>query len=264
MKRLWQLGNILTLLFALVANILVGAQLLGLPSINEISDKYATYLTPAGYAFSIWSLIYVLLIMFVVYQARDIVKPRPENDLPQKVGPFFIIASICNGLWTYVFVNEMVGLSVVILLLLTGSLYVLIRRLNIAVDNPPIKTIVNVWWPLMVYAGWVTVASVVNIASWLESVNVALTPLFVNIVLILLGGILMFLLIARNVRELLLACIWGILAIGVQQMREFGNQDVSIVAVSVAGLLFLAVCVHAYHYRQSSPFLRRARNRMAS
>lgn len=252
MKRMWQLGNITALIFALVANFLVGAQILNLPAIGEISDKYATLLTPAGYAFSIWPLIYVLLIVFVVYQTRDIVKPSKENNLPQQIGPWFIIASICNGLWTYVFVNELVGLSVAILLLLTVSLYSLLWRLKIAVDNPSLKAIVCVWWPLMIYAGWVTVASVVNIASWLESIQITLAPLFANLVLIGLGAILLTLLIKRSVRELLLACIWGIAAIGVQQVQSLGNQSVSITAFSVASLLFIAVVIHAYVNRQSN------------
>lgn len=249
---MWQIGNALSLLFALVANYLVGAQILNLPSINEISDKYATYLTPAGYAFSIWSLIYVLLAVFVVYQMRDIFKPLKENALPQIVGPWFIIANICNGLWTYIFINELVWLSVGILLLLSASLYVLLWRLKIATDNPPIKTIFYVWWPLMIYTGWVTVASVVNIASWLESLHITLTPLFANVILIGLGVILLILLVKRNVRELLLACIWGIAAIGVQQVQPSGSQTVAIVAFSTASLLLAAVVFHGYVNRQSN------------
>ncbi|MBM3210462.1 hypothetical protein FJZ39_03950 [Candidatus Saccharibacteria bacterium] len=261
MKQLWQLGNILSLIFALVANFLVGAQILGLPSINQISDKYATLLTPAGYAFSIWSLIYVFLIVFVIYQARDIVKPRQENNLPRLVGPFFIIASICNGLWTYVFVNEMVGLSVFVLLLLAGSLYALLWRLKIAITDPPIKTILCVWWPLMIYTGWVTVASLVNAASWLESLNITLTPTIASIVLIVFAIILLILLIKRNVRELLLACIWGIVAIGVQQMQLLGSQRVVITAFTVAGLLLIAVGVHAYINRKSNLLARLSKGR---
>ena len=52
------------------------AQVLDLPSVAVISEKYATLLTPAGYAFSIWSLIYVLLVVSVVYQARDVFRPN--------------------------------------------------------------------------------------------------------------------------------------------------------------------------------------------
>lgn len=253
MKRFWQSANILSLLFALIANFLIGAQLLNLPAIDDISDKYASYLTPAGYAFAIWSLIYVLLVAFAVYQARDIVRPRSENDLPLKVGPWFIIASICNGLWTFVFVSEMIGLSVVILLCLTASLYILLWRLRVAVDDPPLKTIAFIWWPLMIYTGWVSVASIVNIASWLESRQITLTTLYANIILIGLAIILLALLIKRNVRELLLACAWGVAAIGVQQMQTGGNQSVANTALIIAVLLVVAVAVHAYVNRRSNP-----------
>lgn len=253
MKRAWQLANIFSLFFALVANFVVGAQLLDLPAINDISDKYATLLTPAGYAFSIWSLVYVLLIVFVVYQARDVIHPRKDNDLPQKIGPWFVVANICNGVWTYIFVSEAVGLSVVVLLILTGSLYMVLRRLKIAVDNPQLKTIACVWWPLMLYTGWVTVATVVNIASWLESIQITLTALFANMVLIGLGAVLLTLLLVRNVRELLLACVWGIVAIGVQQLQLAGDQSVAITAFTVSTVLLIAIVMHAHVNRRSNP-----------
>lgn len=256
MKRIWQIGNILTLVFALVANGLISAQVLGLPAISDISDKYATYLTPAGYAFSIWSLIYVLLIVFVVYQARDIFKPRDENDLPQRVGPWFIIASICNALWTYVFVSDLVGLSVILLLLLTVALYVLLWRLDIAMNQLKFAVIACVWWPLLIYTGWMTVASVVNVASWLDSLGMTVSLLWSNLALIGLGVGLLALLILRNVRELLLACIWGIASIGVQQAQPLGDQSVMITAFTVAGILLVAVIAHAYQNRKSFPLRR--------
>lgn len=251
MKRTWQIGNILALVFALVANFIVGAQVLDLPSISAISSEYVTYLTPAGYAFSIWSFIYVLLIAFVVYQARDILKPRSENKLPGLVGPYFIIASIANGLWTYVFVNEFTGLSVLILLLLTASLYMLLSRLRIALDDKPLKEVAFVWWPLMIYAGWVTVASVVNVASWLDSVGVVITPIMASLALILLAACLMALLFTRHVRELVLACIWGVVAIGVEQLQQEGSQTVWVSAFVVSGALLVCVLIHAYKQRKT-------------
>ncbi len=254
MKRLWQIGNILALVFALVMNFLVAAQILNVPAINEISDKYATALTPATYAFSIWSLIYVLLVVFVVYQARDLLRQKAENVLPQMAGPLFIIASICNGLWTYVFVQDQTGLSVGILLLLTTSLYVLLWRLKIAMDNPPAKVIICVWWPLMLYTGWVTVASVVNIASWLASVGVYVSAVAANIVLVGLGLVLAVLLIKRNIREVLVACIWGIVAIGVQQIQTPSAVSTGMTAFIVAGVLLVFVAVHAYRNRHLNPF----------
>lgn len=60
-------------------------------------------------------------------------------------------------------------------------------------------------------------------------------------------------LITRNVRELLLACAWGVAAIGVQQIQVSGNQFVVTVALTIAGMLVIAAALHAYINRKSNP-----------
>lgn len=249
MKRLWQIGNILALVFALTANYLVGAQMLGLPAINEIADKYETFLSPAAYAFSIWSLIYVLITVLVVYMARDIFTPRKTNTLPLTVGPYLLVANIMNGLWTYVFVSEVLWLSVIILLVLTVSLYIALAKAKIATYVAPIKTVAFVWWPLMFYAGWVTVATVVNVASWFQSLSIEVTSFASVAALIGIGGGLLSLLILRNVRELLIASSWGIFAIGIQQIAV--NQVVGVAAFAVSVVLLLGVLIHGFAHRHS-------------
>lgn len=246
MKRIYQIGNILSLAFALVMNYLVGAQVINVPSIGEMSDKYETLLTPATYAFSIWSLIYVLLIGFVLYQARDLFQSQEDNDLAQRIGPFFIIASIMNGLWTYVFVKDWIALSVAVLATLVVSLYAILQRLDIALVTPRLKTVAFVWWPLLIYTGWVTVALTVNVASLLQSTGNYLSPVAASAVLVGLLLMLLYLLVKRNVRELLLASAWGIAAIGFRQLQiSDGNDLVSGISLSVAAVLVLAVIVHA-------------------
>ena len=245
MKRTWQIGNVLALVFALVANFLTGAQILDLPPIGEISDRYATYLTPAGYAFSIWTLIYLLLIVFAGYQARDLRDPRDDNDIPQLIGPLFIVAGICNGLWTYVFVQEWVGLSVVVLLTLTASLYAALWRLGVGTKRPSTKDFLMVWLPLMLYTGWVTAASIVSIATYLDSREVTVSPLASIVVIAVLTVALLTLLFARNLRELLLSCAWALAAIGLRQIQLSQSTPVAIVALVCAGILVLAMLVHA-------------------
>lgn len=245
MKRTWQLGNVIALLFALVANVLTGAQILDLPAIGDISDAYATYLTPAGYAFSIWTLIYLLLIVFAVYQARDLRDPRDDNDVPQRLGPLFIVASICNGLWTYVFVKEWIGFSVVVLLTLTASLYAALWRLGVGTTRPSTKDFLMVWLPLMLYTGWVTAASIVNIATYLDSQSVTVGPLATIVVIAALTVALLALLLRRNLRELLISCAWALVAIGLRQIQLSQSTPVAIVALVCAGVLILAILVHA-------------------
>lgn len=245
MKRTWQLGNVLALVFALVANFLTGAQILDLPPIGEISDRYATYLTPAAYAFSIWTLIYLLLVVFAVYQARDLRDPRADNDIPQRLGPLFIVASICNGLWTYVFVKEWVGLSVVVLLTLTVSLYAALWRLGVGTTRPSTKDFLMLWLPLMLYTGWVTAAAIVNIATYLDSEGVTVSPLVAIVVIAVLTVALLVLLLGRNLRELLISCAWALIAVGLRQIDLSQSTSVAIAALVCAGILILAMLFHA-------------------
>lgn len=246
MKRFYQVGILASVGFALVMNYLVGAQVLSVPSIGEMSDKYSTLLTPATYAFSIWSLIYLLIVGFAVYQARDLLNPQKDNDLPTRTGPYLIIANVMNGLWTYIFVKDWIAVSVIVLATLVVSLYIVLYRLNIARDTPTLKTAVFAWWPLLIYTGWVTVALVVNIASWLRSVDIILSSLIASLIIFALFGILMYLLFTRNVRELVLTSAWGIAAVGVQQTQlDNGDGVIAATAFCATGALVLAVLVHA-------------------
>lgn len=254
MKRLWQIGNILALLAALVANTLIGAQLLNLPAIKEVSDTYSTLLTPASYAFSIWSVIYILLIVFVIYQARDMFKrtQNKENVLPQQLSWYFIAANLLNAAWVFLFVSGFIALSVVALLFLTFCLITVLRRLRVALDDKPLPTILFVWWPLMLYAGWVIVASVVNVASWLDSIDIILTAIVACATLVLLGGTLLASLLLANLREFVLASSWGITAIGVQQTGEGGNYFVAITAFTIVIALVVSILLHAFHNRKNN------------
>lgn len=228
-----------------MANFLTGAQILDLPPIGEISDRYATYLTPAAYAFSIWTLIYLLLVVFAVYQARDLRDPRADNDIPQRLGPLFIVASICNGLWTYVFVKEWVGLSVVVLLTLTVSLYAALWRLGVGTTRPSTKDFLMLWLPLMLYTGWVTAAAIVNIATYLDSEGVTVSPLVAIVVIAVLTVALLVLLLGRNLRELLISCAWALIAVGLRQIDLSQSTSVAIAALVCAGILILAMLFHA-------------------
>ncbi|MFB9324798.1 hypothetical protein ACFFSY_02440 [Paenibacillus aurantiacus] len=78
-RRLRQWLNV----FGLIAVVAVNALADWLPinglTTGEVSAKYPVLVTPAGYAFSIWSLIYALLAGFVIYQARPL---RRATDGP--------------------------------------------------------------------------------------------------------------------------------------------------------------------------------------
>jgi benzodiazapine receptor len=252
MKRFLQLANILAFLFALTANALAAMQSVGGASIKDVSDKYVTFLTPATYAFSIWGLIYLLLLGFVLYQARDFFALNEKNELPKKLSGWFIVSSLANGFWTLFFVHEMILASLLTLMILTVSLYVIIGRLKIALEDNEVKRIVFIWWPILFYAGWVTVALIVNAASYLNYLGEAVSPFATLLALTILAVCLLILLVKRNVRELLVASTWGIVAIGVARMAgPMQNDTVAAGAFILSAVLLVACGIHAYANRKS-------------
>lgn len=251
-KRLLQCGSLLSVVFAIVANYLVASGVVGTTSISEVSGRLATPLTPASYAFSIWSLIYLLIAVFAVYQARDIINPDPANKLPESTAIPFIIANLANGIWTYVFVNDWIGLSVLVLLTLNAALFVMIHRLGIAVEVTQVKAVVCVWWPIMIYAGWTLVANVVNIAAWLASHDITIGTVPSAITILVLGVALAVALFTRNVRELVLASTWGIIAIGVRATDE--STGVAVTAFAASAVLVALTAYHGWTHRQHNEF----------
>src|SRR3954467_6455619 len=81
----------------------------------EISARYPTVLTPAGYAFSIWSLIYLGLLAFSVYQAlpANTVRYRPVRSL-------YILSCLLNCIWIYFWHREQIAVCLLVILLLCG------------------------------------------------------------------------------------------------------------------------------------------------
>jgi len=85
--------NLLFFLGMITVNVLSVTVPLGGRSTGEISDMYHTYLTPAGYAFSIWSLIYILLAGFIIYQFRQHTGSR---DSVQAIRFWFVLSCEFN------------------------------------------------------------------------------------------------------------------------------------------------------------------------
>lgn len=247
--------NTLTLLATLLVNYLYGSGTMDAPSVGAVSDRYPTLITPAGYAFSIWGLIYIMLIAFTAYQWYSWSKKRPEESV-RPAGIWFSLANIFNGLWIFAWVNEALALSVIIILLLLFSLLQLVIRLRLEVWDAPLRIILFVWWPVCIYTGWVVVATVTNISVYLASLGWEGAPLSANLWAILVIAVAMavylFLTYARNMREAALVGVWGLSAIAYKQWGE--QEAVALAALLAAAVLFLYAAYHGWKNKDSSPF----------
>lgn len=124
-------------------------------------------ITPAGYAFAIWGLIYIGLIAYSVYQAL----PAQRHQSPFQGASWGIIgACVLQIAWIYTFLTFYFWPSV---LLIGGILACLAYAY---VNSRSVKpTWKNRWLfqaPISIYFGWITVATVVNVAGALYVMDV--------------------------------------------------------------------------------------------
>src|SRR5690554_4983726 len=196
--------NTVTLLGALYLNYFFASGVGGGETVGEISDQYPTLVTPAGYVFSIWGLIYLLLIGFVVYQWVEYTKKGNGESL-EKSGLWFSLTNLFNGLWIVVWTNEYLGLSVLVIGLLLFCLIQLVIRLRLEIWDAPIRLILFVWWPICIYMGWIVLASLVNISVFIshhEWLSGAISPSVLAVISLGVALIAyLFLTFSRNMRE---------------------------------------------------------------
>ena len=68
---------------------------LGNKTTGELSDLYPNLFVPSGFTFAIWSVIYILLIIFIGYQWLG----KKGTKITETIGVWFIINALANGLW---------------------------------------------------------------------------------------------------------------------------------------------------------------------
>lgn len=131
---------------------------------GEISDSYANLFAPAGYTFSIWGIIYLLLAVYVFYQFG-----RTKDKLVAEVNKIFVANALLNALWILAWHYDYIGLS---LFIMAGLLITLIRIADIIKSNKLTKQErLSVQLPFSVYFGWITIATIANIVIFLVSLG---------------------------------------------------------------------------------------------
>lgn len=245
--------NTLTLILALVSNFIAAKGLANGTTVQDISIKYENLFTPADYAFSIWGLIYTLLVLFVSFEWFQVFKEKRSTS---QTGFWFAMSNLANACWLFFWVSDLLVWSVVMIFVLVFSLCMIVLRLNMEKWDAPLKVIFFVWWPIVIYLGWVIVASVANVAALLTKQGWDGSPLperyWPILMIILASGIYLLLLFTRNFREAAGVGIWAFLAIAVKQWNS--NPEIAYTAIVASIFLALSAGYHGYKNRKYSPF----------
>mmetsp|Transcript_16154 Transcript_16154/g.18108 ORF Transcript_16154/g.18108 Transcript_16154/m.18108 type:complete len:324 (+) Transcript_16154:144-1115(+) len=173
----------------------------GMKDNATLSKKYQTLVTPKGYAFSIWGIIFIAEMVFVVTQFIPFYSnPHFVKDI---VGYNFILACIAQSLWSVCFGYEMILASMVCMIGILVPLCAIVFH----IFNPSLDTTATVigvsrgsfssWlcneFPIEIHCGWIMAATLVNLnlllVSYQVSSMVQIVAAYTTLATILLVGI---------------------------------------------------------------------------
>jgi len=237
--RSLQLANVIAFIVTILVNALANTSLLNGKTTGEISDLYPTLVTPAGYVFSIWGIIYILLLVFVVFQALP---SQKEKAFQKQVGILFVLSSIFNVVWLFLWQYEYITSSVLLMFALLATLIMTYLRLDIGRSNVSLAEKLSVHLPFSVYLGWITVAIIANVAAAIVSINwngfgLSDTTWTITMLAITLAITLSVVFTRRDIAYSLVI-IWALVGIAVKQS---GNQ--TIVTITEVGAIVIVVAL---------------------
>jgi translocator protein len=233
-------SNIVAFVATVIVNGLAGSTtLLGGVNTAEISDANPTLITPAGYVFSIWGIIYVLLAVFVIFQALP---SQKEKEYTKKIGWLFVLSSVLNIVWLLLWQYENLSVSVALMFLLLATLIAIYLRLNIGKSAVSLREKMAVHIPFSVYLGWITIASIANVAVFLVSENwdvFGISPeAWATVIVIVALVITLLVLWTRRDIAYGLVIVWALAGIAVNQS---GNQSIVTFIEASAIIILLAL-----------------------
>ncbi len=164
--RTLQIANIVGFVLVIVMNYLAVNLPINGYTTGELSDLYPNLFVPAGFTFSIWGVIYLLLIIFIVYHIRNWwSKDQLDMSFVERIGPMFFVSCLANASWIIAWHYVQPTLALAIMLTILSSLLSIYRRLDIGKSDNNSFSFWAVKLPFSVYLGWITVATIANVTT---------------------------------------------------------------------------------------------------
>jgi hypothetical protein len=243
------IGNSLAVIATIIVNALAVILPLNGKTTQELSDNIPNLFVPAGITFSIWSIIYAFLIIFMIYQILSLSKKQQyDTGYIEKIGGWFILASLANITWIFLWHYELVAFSLLAMLVLFFSLLAIYLKLGIGLSTKTLKEKLAVHVTISIYLGWITVATIANVTAVLVTLNVG--ELFLGqttwtILVIAVATIISVLvLIQRKDIAYNLVIVWALLGIAIKRSSPdpiFGTQMDIAIAAAVAIFIIIII-----------------------
>ncbi|WP_259016884.1 hypothetical protein [Emticicia fluvialis] len=139
---------------------------------GQVSAQYPNLFVPAPYTFSIWGVIYLSILVFLIFQltgSPGLKQNKNTRSSVQNINVVFIFTCVINMTWIVAWHYGLILLSVILMLLLLLLLIVLNSYL-VALDPWLSKTEkFFLKAPFGLYLGWICIATIANVTALLVS-----------------------------------------------------------------------------------------------
>ncbi len=247
-KKAWING--LFLIVTLVINTLGAIGLINGLTQKQISDMYVTVITPSPLTFSIWSVIYSLLLISMIVMIVKKDDPYYQKAIDQ-ISTLFRISCIFNIAWIVSFSFVLVEISVLFILAFVITLALIGKKLLEIREGR--RWLLPLSFGL--YSGWLFIATVVNIAAALVKLGwdgfglsqETWGSIMLIIAIVLLVGVLL------KIRNAVfpLPVAWAFFGINqfLQSPAGFKGEFATLQIISIIGMAVLIIVAAIQFYR---------------
>ena len=229
-KKVKQLAliNLIGFLIMVAVNVLSVVLPLAGRSQVEISDSYYNMFVPAGFTFSIWSVIYLALIVFIFHSFSK-QKVRAFAQIVQDIGSLFLISCLINVAWIFAWHYLQIELAMLLMIgLLTSILMIYLRIEKSEIRNGSFEDL-TMRLPFRMYAGWISVATIANMAALLTDyqwngfgIEPQIWVIIMTSIAALIGLFMLFRFRDFIFPMVIIWALWGILK---ERLNDVGAND---------------------------------------
>lgn len=206
---------------------------------KAISDNvFPTPITPAGFAFAIWGLIYSVLLIIGILIATQ------RYSISKSTLRLYMASAIANCLWIFTWQYLIPVIPAILLFTLVFLNFGVVKGLTGAVKHG-----------YAIYLGWTVIASIIN-ATVLLRYNFGITSIGIDaytVVQILLGvGVFIYAILAMNIKSLspILVGMWAYY--GLYAVTPSPNVKSTIIVAMFAFVAAMVPIINSYRIRHTT------------
>ncbi len=208
--------------------------------IGSTSDASAALIVPAGYAFAIWGIIYLGLLVFPI---THLIAGREGHAAWVAVRQWYAANVVANGVWLVLASYDLRWSTVVVIAFMLVSLL----RINVLLAKISASGARISYWldrfVFAIYFAWITLATVLNVANDLKNTGWAGGPLsevsWSVIMLLIAGGIAAFTALRFRSPAYAGVVVWAYAAIVVRHLHTLPTLAYLAGGVALSFLLLL-------------------------